>query len=151
MSLDVSLIVEGLPILDIVNRIFVRENGQTKEITRAEWDERFPGREPVVMPARIDDSGEVYSANITHNLAKMASEAGIYRHLWRPDEIGIERAEQLIGPLETGLTLLESDPDRFKKLNPENGWGTYEGLIHFVRDYLEACRNYPSATVSVWR
>ena len=33
-----------------------------------------------------------YSANITHNLGKMAEEAGIYKHLWRPEEIGITKA-----------------------------------------------------------
>jgi hypothetical protein len=27
---------------------------------------------------------EMYSANITHNLGDMASEAGIYEALWRP-------------------------------------------------------------------
>ena len=31
---------------------------------------------------------EVFSANITHNLGAMAKEAGIYMHLWRPDELG---------------------------------------------------------------
>lgn len=32
---------------------------------------------------------EVFSANITHNLGAMAEAAGIYRHLWRPEEVGV--------------------------------------------------------------
>ena len=32
---------------------------------------------------------QVFSANITHNLGKMADEAGIYKALWRPDEVEI--------------------------------------------------------------
>ena len=94
---------------------------------------------------------EVYTANITHNLNKMAQEAGIYEHLWRPDEIDITNAGQLIGPLREGLALLKSDPNRFEAFNPENGWGTYEGLVSFVEKYLAACEENPDADVSVWR
>jgi hypothetical protein len=151
MSLDVCLTLESVLTIHKEDRIFIREGGQTKEITREEWDERFPNLEPVVIQAGVDATGSVYSANITHNLNTMADKAGIYKHLWRPDEIGVERAEQLIEPLETGLALLKSDPERFKRFNPKNGWGTYEGLISFVQDYLEACKKFPGATVSVWR
>lgn len=92
-----------------------------------------------------------YSRNITHNLTKMASEAGIYQHLWRPDEIEITKANQLIEPLKAGLELLKSDPERFKKFTPSNGWGDYENLVNFVEDYLNACLEYPDADVSVDR
>lgn len=48
-----------------------------------------------------DPSGTVlYEANITHNLNKMAAEAGIYECLWRPDEHGITHARQIIDPDE---------------------------------------------------
>jgi len=149
MSLDVYLNLEGIDVLH-AGGIPVREDGQMKMISRAEWDERYPDREPIVPLASVSVS-TVYRANITHNLNRMASEAGIYKHLWRPDEIGIEKAEQLIEPLSVGLALLESDPERFKAFNPSNGWGTYEGLVSFVREYLSACERYPDATVSVWR
>jgi hypothetical protein len=94
---------------------------------------------------------EVYSANITHNLGAMANEAGIYKHLWRPDEIGVTTAAQLIEPLTAGLALLKSDPARFEKFNSENGWGLYKHFVPFVENYLAACREYPDATVSVSR
>lgn len=68
----------------------------------------------------------------------MAVEAGIYEHLWRPDEIGITKAAQLIAPLRDGLERLMTDPERYKKLNPSNGWGDYEGLVAFVADYRAA-------------
>lgn len=93
----------------------------------------------------------VYDRNITHNLGKMAGEAGIYKHLWRPEEIGITRAIELVEPLRAGLALLRSEPDRFKALNPENGWGSYDDFVEFVRAYLEACEENPDATVSVSR
>lgn len=149
MSLDVYLEMEEAEKAVSVERIFIREDGQTKEISLAEWQERSPGREPFAV--ETDDDKEVYWANITHNLNKMAGDAGIYEHLWRPDEIGITKAAELIEPLRAGLALLKSDPSRFEKFNPENGWGTYEGLVAFVEKYLAACEEYPAAVVRVSR
>ena len=94
---------------------------------------------------------EFFSANVTHNLNVMAEEAGIYKELWRPDEIGITIAAQLIKPLEKGLALLKSDPKRFEKFNPKNGWGSYDLFVPWVEAYLDACREHPEATVCVWR
>ncbi len=93
----------------------------------------------------------IYEANITHNLNKMASESGIYEQLWRPEEIGVTHAKQLIEPLREGLALLLSDPERFKKFDPENKWGDYDGLVDFVRSYLAACVENPGAAVEVSR
>lgn len=148
MSLDVYLTMPTAQLHEGTG-IYFRENGQNREITWAEWNERFPGKEPVV--AQEYESGEVYSRNITHNLNKMADEAGLYKPLWRPDEIEITKAHQLILPLQVGLTTLTRDPEHFKTFNPENGWGDYEGLVDFVKDYLQACEKYPDADVSVSR
>lgn len=93
----------------------------------------------------------VFDYNITHNLNTMVEKAGIYKHLWRPDEIGITKAEQLIEPLQHGLDLLVDNPDYFKQFNPENGWGSYDGLVQFVKDYLQACKENPDAEISVSR
>jgi hypothetical protein len=94
---------------------------------------------------------EVYSANITHNLGRMAKEAGIYQALWRPEEIGITTAGQLIEPLTAGLALLKSDPPRFEAFNSPNGWGMYEHFVPFVEGYLAACKANPDAEIEVSR
>jgi len=96
-------------------------------------------------------SDSLYSANITHNLGAMAQEAGIYKHLWRPDEIGVTKAAQLIEPLRAGVALMRSDPARFEKHNAKNGWGLYKHFVPFVEEYLAACEAYPDATVGVSR
>ena len=151
MSLDVWLKKQGA-VTKKGSGIFVREYGQTKQISREEWDAKFPGSEPVVVdsPDIIDDE-TVYEANITHNLNKMADEAGIYKELWRPDENGITKAAQLIQPLQDGLNRLIGDPVKYKAFNPPNGWGDYHGFVRFVAAYLDACRAYPEAEVAVWR
>lgn len=94
---------------------------------------------------------EVYEGNITHNLTSMAEEAGCYQAMWRPDDAGIQSAHELVPILSESLGKLTSNPGHFTALNPENGWGSYEILVEFVRDYLRACREYPEAHVDVWR
>lgn len=93
----------------------------------------------------------VYEANITHNLGKMADEAGIYEALWRPEEINIEKASELIPLLESALFDLKSRPEYYSKFNASNGWGLYENFVPFVENYLEACKKYPDALISVSR
>lgn len=94
---------------------------------------------------------DVFDANITHNLNTMAEEAGIYKHLWRPEELDITIAAQLIEPLEIGLQRLKDTPEYFKQFNPENGWGTYDGFVSWVEKYLEACKENPDAEISISR
>lgn len=148
MSLDVYLTVPGAKI-EHSAQIFVRENGSKRTISREEWDALSPGVEPVALKESTSEC--VYSANITHNLSRMASEAGLYDELWRPNEVGITTARQLIEPLAKGFALLTSDPARFEKFNAENGWGLHKNFVPFVGNYLKACVDNPDAIVSVWR
>ena len=97
------------------------------------------------------DNVTVYDANITHNLGKMAKEAGIYMHLWRPEEIGIKEAWELIKPIEEGLYKLEDNPEYYKQFDSPNGWGLYINFVPFVSKYLAACREFPDALVEVSR
>lgn len=139
MSLDVDLYPPNRPRTSAQKAIeLLRANGFTREADCLEY--------------RYDDPdyiGASFSANITHNLNMMAAAAGIYEACWRPEEIGITTAAQLSPLLEKGLVFLKADPKGFKKLNPENGWGSYEGFVRWVENYLTACLTYPDHTISV--
>lgn len=93
----------------------------------------------------------VFERNITHNLANMASAAGLYEPLWQPTESGYHTAQQLIPRLQAGLNNLIANPDAFKRLEPYNGWGTYDDLVTFTRDALAACESNPDAELRVSR
>lgn len=99
----------------------------------------------------------VYDDNITHNLGKMADDVvlsnghTLYQVLWRPDEHGWVKASDIAEMLDEGWNILLSDPQRFKKFNPENGWGSYEGLERFVYKYRNACWDNPDAELRVSR
>lgn len=94
---------------------------------------------------------EVYSANITHNLGKMAVAAGIYEALWCPEKIGAKKAEDIVPILVVGLDALKADPEGFRIFDAPNGWGRYEHFVPFVEQYLAACQANPEATISVSR
>lgn len=98
-----------------------------------------------------DDPHCVFDANITHNLNTMANQAGIYKHLWRPEELGIVFAGELISPLRIALKILNDDPSRFKAFNPDNGWGDYDCFVALVKEYLEACVYNPKCFIHVSR
>ena len=93
----------------------------------------------------------VFKANITHNLGEMAGEAGIYKALWRPEEIGITTAAQLIPLLREGVAKMKADPARFENLNPSNGWGSYADFVPWIEEYLAACEANPDAHVEASR
>lgn len=129
--------------------IFIRENGANREISLEDWNKRFPGKRPVLCHVGGDET--VYTANITHNLGLMANEAWIYEVIWRPEDLEISVASQLIEPLRRGLDELKANPDKYKLSNPSNGWGNYDDLVDFVEKYIVACEENPAASVSVWR
>lgn len=147
MSLDVSLIVDE-PVKIRGTGVFVRDNGKTVELSPDEVLDRWPDAE-VTYTER--ETNEVFTKNITHNLSPMAKEAGLYKAIWRPDEIGVTHAKQLIPLLESDLKGLKQHPEIYKKMNPDNGWGDYKGLVIFADDYLAACKKYPDARVEVSR
>ena len=99
-----------------------------------------------------DDYGDKFhDMNITHNLNRMAEAANLYYPLWRPEEIGIVKAKDNLQNLVSGLSLLLSEPDKFKEFSPYNGWGTYEGLCEFVLEYILTIHKYPDAIIKACR
>jgi len=93
------------------------------------------------------DGTELFWANCTHNLGKMARSADIYTELWHPDEGGYEYAGDIVAALEEGLRDMKARPKVYKVDNPPNGWGTYDGFIEFVEGVLAACKRNPDALI----
>ena len=93
----------------------------------------------------------VYEDNVTHNLTDMARAAGVYKALWRPEDLEIKTAKELKGHLSRALRRLSSDPGRYQEYNPENGWGDFEGFIQFISRLLVACIQHPDAKVRAYR
>jgi len=114
-------------------------------LTRKSWLSYDQGK------TYTEQEEDIYDANITHNLNKMAGEAEIYDWLWRPEEHGITTASQLIEPLSVGFEELKSKPEHYAQFNSPNGWGMYDHFVSFVEKYLEACIENPEATITASR
>ena len=93
----------------------------------------------------------LFETNITHNLGKMAKAADIYSVLWRPETVDVDKAEQLIAPLEEGIGKMTYDPEYYQQYDASNGWGTYEQFLPWLEELLEACKKYPNAKIEVSR
>lgn len=85
------------------------------------------------------------SANCTYNVAPMFVEAG---GCSPNDWDGMSAANVRAKCLEI-LAAFEADPDKFKAMNPSNGWGNFEGARRFIREISDACELAPRATVRV--
>jgi hypothetical protein len=109
----------------------------------------------------------LYRSNITHNLNRMADEAGLYEALWRPyqlkpgydipeDDYDAEykyeaanpvQAHEIIPIIEKGLEDMKARPKHYETFNSSNGWGMYEHFVPFIEKYLKALKKYPEAFV----
>lgn len=91
---------------------------------------------------------EVFDANITHNLGKMALEVSdeFYKAVWHPEELGITNATQLYNYLYDGLVELKSKPEYYRQFeNPV--WGQYDNFIPWLEKYLKACEENPDGLI----
>ena len=87
----------------------------------------------------------------TYNLAPMFREAlgrSMRSHDGGPSLAGM-LAKDALPVLRAAITAMEADPDRFRSLNPPNGWGSYESALSFFREFAEECEQHPLATVEV--
>jgi hypothetical protein len=105
----------------------------------------------VYLSAVVTERRPVFSANITHNLHRMAAAAGIADHLWSPEEMGITKAAQLVEPIRAGLARMKADPDKFRVFDAPNGWGTYDQFVPWIEHYLAALEENPDAVVEASR
>lgn len=100
-----------------------------------------------VEPITVD----IYHGSVSHNCNAMAMVAGCYHAVWRPDEIGIETAKDLIPHLENGILEMREKKLELMRHEPANGFGSYEGLLRFLESYLSACRRNPKTKVYACR
>lgn len=66
-----------------------------------------------------------------HPLAKVIGPTW-YKRL---DGLNGREGADLLAAIITGL---EADPDRYRAMNPENGWGSYDGVLTVLKEMREA-------------
>jgi hypothetical protein len=94
-------------------------------------------------------SQDIVEFNCTYNCAPM----------WRaifPEHDRMIPIEGLTGKearpmLWKAKAALEKDPEKFKALNPENGFGSYESFKSFIDDLICASLKFHKYTWEAWR
>lgn len=84
--------------------------------------------------------------NYTYNVSQMWYE--VY-----PEDEGMVQIDGMTGreaapKIQKAIWEMESKKKFMKKLEPDNGWGSYEGFLQFLNKVLEACKECPGG---VWR
>ncbi|CAK7029004.1 hypothetical protein DSECCO2_264300 [anaerobic digester metagenome] len=135
--------------------IYLFKNGFDIQESRANIDVAYTKLQAIKeeLEQLEDDYKEAMLSNlsVTHNLNNMAKAVGLYEVLWRPEQVGISTASQMITPLEKGIKELIANPDKYKTFNPPNGWGDYDIFVDFCKSVLRDCREYPDATIEAGR
>ena len=109
-------------------------------------------------PAERDDPDVGFEWNYTYNcnvmVATVLEEAGhdLGEPHWLIGHMGKSWLDRLSGctGAEGGALLivaikgLEAEPDRFRKMNPSNGWGDYDSLLVVLREMRDRSRENPT-------
>lgn len=90
---------------------------------------------------------EVYEDNITYNLAPMYYKCiDINGGL---KALNGMKCKNAVPVLNRAIDDLVENKEEYEKLNPENGWGSYEGLLKSLKNLRIACLENPSGKVEV--
>lgn len=57
---------------------------------------------------------------------------------------------EAVGPLAEAVKRMEADPDKYREMEPGNGWGDYEGALAYLRRLAEACATHPKCTIAIY-
>lgn len=92
------------------------------------------------------DCNEVYSGNMTHNVTDMWREAGVYNALYNSHGL---KAWLIIDQLAAGIGDMVTFPEKYKNMDSENGWGTYDRALPFLIEVYKNCKKNPGARIEI--
>lgn len=99
----------------------------------------------------VNNAGNiVFNRSLTHNMLEMATHAGLYDAVWRPDNISATIALHLIEPLTMGLIELTVNKKIHETYTHPKG-GNIDMITKHVAMYLRACRENPTAKIVISR
>ena len=174
MSLDLY-IHSRKPIRHRGTGVMVRDNGVTRELqTVEEVRAHFPDAQNLdKIRIREWEDNELFHANMTHNLGKMAGHVPLpgvkttaYELLWHPEQAdgitmttehhrdeddGYEWDEELavldaeyVRQATEALLYVGAHREELEPLNPDNGWGSYDVLHRFLRQLVHCLLEIPA-------
>jgi hypothetical protein len=89
-----------------------------------------------------NDIIEVFDGH-TYNLTPMWRLAGVFR---TSSDLDGKPAHAILALAVDGLVRAISFPEQFRSLNPDNGWGDYDGFVAMLTLLAIRCAENPKAT-----
>jgi hypothetical protein len=88
---------------------------------------------------------QIFEVNYTHNIVHMMHAAAKTSHYDWADDFQGEPAWRLVPLLARLVSNLKKDPEKYRAMNPNNGWGDYDGMLDdYLGPLMEACNSNPS-------
>lgn len=56
-------------------------------------------------------------------------------------------AEFAIPYLAIGIKNMTDNPQEYEEMNPDNGWGDYDGALNYLVELLEGCKKFPNSRI----
>ncbi len=88
----------------------------------------------------IDHKYSPDGINYTHNVNGMIRAAGMD---WSAEAIRKMTCEQFAHEVRLVFKVWDANPDRFRAMNPENGWGSYDSLRAALEEFVDKCDYFP--------
>ena len=101
------------------------------------WDFSF------VMPCCGIECAD--GGNLTYNLHPMMDAAGIAPR----ETLDGKHAPEVVKLLGEAWDKLIKEPEKYKKFNPANGWGSYGVLINWIQETVDTAERYPDSIFKV--
>ena len=61
-----------------------------------------------------------------------------------------QNAGEVAPKLLEGILNMTESPDIYRAMNPENGWGSFDGALHYLATFYKACIENPDTIVRVY-
>lgn len=95
----------------------------------------------VSLSIRAKREVEIYETDITYNLAKM-----YYKAI--DEKLGLKKlkglaCKEVLPIINNAIKDMIDKKEEYKKMNPENGWGSYDGLLKVFKKIREVCEENP--------
>jgi len=59
--------------------------------------------------------------------------------------------KESVSRIESFVTALEAEPERFKAMEPNNGWGSYDSFLKALKSLIEIAEQNPDGMWRSWR
>lgn len=93
----------------------------------------------------IEEVNVAECGNYTSNVSPMWSEA-----LGFPlSKLCGMNASDAVPHLRKAIAAMEDEPNKYRAMNPENGWGNYEGALSYLRKMLIECVQHPLCKIYI--